>query len=174
MLLRAGRLKEAVPYLRQAVEGERSRWQRARGYYLLGQVCQLTQQPAAAYQAYSKVIRLNRLISWLLSARIAQSEVVPPKEADKGGATAAKLARDGKNKDYQERIYYGLGNVYLARQDTAKSVKAYQTGVEKSTGGGVEKGVLQLSLGNIFWAAGTLCRGGPGLYRCHSPFGPGT
>lgn len=152
MLLRAGRLKEAVPYLRQAVEGERSRWQRARGYYLLGQVCQLTQQPAAAYQAYSKAIRLNPPYQLSLSARIAQSEVVPPKEADKAAQRLLKLARDGKNKDYQERIYYGLGNVYLARQDTAKAVKAYQTGVEKSTGGGVEKGVLQLSLGNIFWA----------------------
>lgn len=151
MLLQAGRLEEAVPYLRQAVEGERNRWQRARGYYLLGQVCQLTRQPAAAYQAYSKVIRLNPPYQLSLSARIAQSEVMPPKAAGKAAQRLLKLAREGKNKEYQERIYYGLGNVYLARQDTAEAVKAYLTGVEKSTGGGVEKGVLQLSLGNIFW-----------------------
>ena len=44
-----------------------------------------------------------------------------------------------------------MGNIYLATNDTARAIGAYETGREKSQRNGVEKGVLLLRLGAIYW-----------------------
>ena len=44
-----------------------------------------------------------------------------------------------------------MGNVYLAGKDTAQALSTYHKGIEKSTRNGVEKGILQLTLGNLYW-----------------------
>lgn len=62
-----------------------------------------------------------------------------------------RLSKDEKNKEYLDQIYYALGNVYLAEKDTVQALAAYHKGIEKSTRNGVEKGVLQLTLGNLYW-----------------------
>ena len=62
-----------------------------------------------------------------------------------------RLSKDEKNEEYLDQIYYALGNVYLAGKDTAQALSAYHKGIEKSTRNGVEKGILQLTLGNLYW-----------------------
>jgi tetratricopeptide (TPR) repeat protein len=45
-----------------------------------------------------------------------------------------------------------MGNIYLAEKDTTKAIEAYEKGNEKATRSGIEKGVLLLHLGDLYWA----------------------
>lgn len=151
LLLKQGKLKEALPYLEQAVRREGGGLQRARHYFLLGQVYQQTGNPTAAYKAYGKVIRQNPPYEMEFNARIKQTEVA---SSDGSGRTVKRLkamARSPKNKDYLDQVYYAIGNIHLAKRDTAEAIKNYETGAKESTRGGVEKGILLLRLGDLYW-----------------------
>ena len=61
------------------------------------------------------------------------------------------MARSDNNKDYLDQLYYAIGNIFLAQRDTLNAISAYEKGNVKSTRNGIEKGVLLLKLGNIYW-----------------------
>lgn len=62
-----------------------------------------------------------------------------------------RMAASDKNKEYLDQVYYAIGNIYLAQNDTAKAISAYERGAAKATRSGIEKGVLLLKLGDIYW-----------------------
>lgn len=150
-LLRQGRFSEALPHLESAVKKEKRGPQRARHYYLLGQVYQHIGNPEMAYHAFSKVIKANPPYEMEFNARIKQTEVAPEKESERTIKRLKSMARSPKNKDFLDQVYYAIGNMYMAKKDTLTAIKNYEEGAEKSTRGGVEKGVLLLRLGNLYW-----------------------
>ena len=87
------------------------------------------------------------------NARILQTEVAAANKANskKMIGKLRRMARNESNKDYLDQVYYAMGNIYLAINDTALAIGAYETGREKSQRNGVEKGVLLLRLGAIYW-----------------------
>ena len=150
-LLRQERFKEALPYLEKVVRKEKRGLQRARHYYLLGQAYQLTGNREGAYKAYSKVVKSSPPYEMEFNARIKQTEVAPQGEGERTVKRLKAMARSPKNKDFLDQVYYAIGNVYMARLDTAEAIKNYEEGAEKSTRNGVEKGILLLRLGNLYW-----------------------
>jgi tetratricopeptide (TPR) repeat protein len=62
-----------------------------------------------------------------------------------------RMARNDNNAEYLDQVYYAIGNIYLAQGDTLEAINAYETGNKKATRSGIEKGVLLLTLGNIYW-----------------------
>lgn len=159
-LLGSQRYREAVPHLLTTIKNEKNKRQKSREYFLLGQVYQLLQDPAKAYQAYGKVIKLSPPYEMELNARIRQTECYSygelsnPVQVKKATDKLHRMLRSDKNKDYLDQIYYALGNIYLSAKDTVQAIKEYHLGVEKSTRGGIEKGILQLTLGNLCWQMG--------------------
>lgn len=151
-LLRQKRFKEAIPYLITTIKNEKRKKQKAREYYLLGQIYKETGDNVQAYRAYGKAIKQNPPYELELNARIKQTEVIPPGKADKTIKQLRRMARNNKNTEYQDQIYYAIGNIYMTRQDTANAIKQYHEGAEKSTRSGIEKGIILLKLGDIYWA----------------------
>lgn len=150
-LLRQKRFKEAVPFLITTIKNEKRKKQKAREYYLLGQVYQEIGDHPKAFRAYGKVIKQNPPYELELNARIKQTEVVQTKSMEKVVKKLLRMARNKNNAEYLDQVYYAIGNIYLTKGDTVNAIKQYQTGVEKSTRGGVEKGILLLTLGDIYW-----------------------
>ena len=62
-----------------------------------------------------------------------------------------RMASNDNNKEYLDQVYYAMGNIHLMQKDTLKAIAAYEKGNEKATRSGVEKGVLLLTLGNLYW-----------------------
>ncbi len=151
-LLRQKRFKEAIPYLLTTIKNEKHKKQKAREYYLLGQIYKETGDNVQAYRAYGKAIKQNPPYELELNARIKQTEVIPPGKAEKTIKQLRRMARNNKNIEYQDQIYYAIGNIYLTQQDTANAIKQYHEGAEKSTRNGIEKGIILLKLGDIYWA----------------------
>lgn len=152
LLLRQGRLEEALPYLEQTARKEKRKLQRARLYFLLGQVHGTLGHRQQAYRALKKCIRQNPPYELAFNARIMQTEAMADgAEAKKMAARLRRMARSENNKNYLDQIYYALGNIYLAQRDTAQAVRAYERGRTGSTRAGIEKGVLLLRLGELYW-----------------------
>lgn len=63
-----------------------------------------------------------------------------------------RMARNDNNKEYLDQVYYAIGNIYMNQKDTVQAIAAYEKGNAKSTRNGIEKGVLLLTLGDIYWA----------------------
>lgn len=151
-LLEHERFEEALPHLEKAVKRSgRTKKQKARDYYLLGQIYSLNGQKANAYHSFQKAIRQNPPYQLEFNARIQETEVVGGKTAPKLIKSLKHMAKDPNNKDYLDQVYYAIGNVHLAQQDTIAAIHQYEKGAELSTRNGIEKGVLLLHLGNLYW-----------------------
>jgi tetratricopeptide (TPR) repeat protein len=74
--LKSGEFEKAVPYLRKTIRHEHHRIQKAREWFLMGQVQSTMGNREEAYKAYQKVIRQNPPYELEFNARIAQTEVM--------------------------------------------------------------------------------------------------
>lgn len=143
--------EKAIPYLREVIKKERRKKQKARELFLLGQLYEEVQQRQEAYKAYKKVIRQNPPYELEFNARIAMTEVLAVGQAKKMISKLKSMARNDNNAEYLDQVYYAIGNIYLAQKDTLNAIAAYEKGNKKSTRNGIEKGVLLLRLGDIYW-----------------------
>lgn len=154
LLLHQQRFEEALPYLSRAARRAEGKLQKARLQFLLGQVNQQLEHWREAYKAYGKCISMSPPFELAFNARIRQTEAM----AGQGGQSRQmlsklrRMARSDNNKDYLDQVYYAMGNIHLTAGDTAQAVSAYEKGRAKSTRNGVEKGVLLLRLGEVYWA----------------------
>ena len=149
--IRSGRYEEAIPYLRKVIKHEKRRKQRAREWYLMGQLQALLGNREEAYKAFKRVIRHNPPYELEFNARISQTEVMPATDSKRKISRLKRMARSDNNKDLLDQVYYAIGNVYLTQHDTLHAIEAYEEGNKKSTRNGIEKGVLLLNLGNLYW-----------------------
>ena len=149
--LRNGELERAVPYLRKVISHERRRTQKAREWFLMGQIQTQLGNREEAYKAYRHVIRQSPPYELEFNARIAQTEVMASSNSRGMIGRLKRMARNDNNKDYLDQVYYAMGNIYLLQKDTANAIGAYEKGAEKATRSGIEKGVLLLRLGGLYW-----------------------
>ena len=155
LLLRQQRYAEALPLLQQAAKKEKRKQQKARLYFLLGQVNLHLDKKREAAEALRKCIKQSPPYELSFNARILQTEAfTSPDEARSMVKRLRRMARDGSNKDYLDQVYYAMGNIHLTLGDTAQAIGSYETGRAKSTRGGAEKGMLLLRLGELYWERG--------------------
>lgn len=149
--IRSGEYAKAIPYLRKVIRHEMRRKQKAREWYLMGQLQAAVGNKNEAYKAFRHVVALNPPYELEFNARIAMTEVLAARSAKKMIGRLKRMAASDNNKEYLDQVYYAMGNIYLAQKDTVKAIEAYEKGNTKATRSGIEKGVLLLKLGDIYW-----------------------
>ncbi len=149
--IHTGDYDKAIPYLKKVIKHEMRKKQKAREYFLLGQLEEALGHGDYAYKAYQKVIGQNPPYELEFNARIAQTEVMAGRQSRKMIQKLRRMALSDKNKGYLDQVYYAIGNIYLAQHDTLQAIANYEKGNTKSTRSGVEKGVLLLKLGDLYW-----------------------
>jgi len=142
---------EAIPHVQTAMKKADGTLQKARMHFLLGQLYAKTGNRQMAYKEFKKVCRLNPPYELDFNARIQQTEVMSQGQSKQMIRKLQSMARNPKNKDYLDQVYYAIGNIHLANGDTTHAIWAYKDGVEKSTRNGIEKGVVWLHLGQLYW-----------------------
>lgn len=149
--IHTGNTEQAIPYLRKVISHEMRRKQKAREWYLMGQLQASIGNKKEAHKAFRHVIRQNPPYELAFNARIAMTEVMAKDNAGKMISRLKRMAASDNNKEYQDQIYYAIGNIHLSRKDTLQAITAYEKGNQKSTRNGIEKGVLLLHLGDLYW-----------------------
>lgn len=152
--MRSGRDTEAIPFLklaRQAAKGP----QRTRLTFLLGQLYEQTGQRDSAYMAFKKVGSTSSAsYRTRFNARIKQSEVFGGDDIAKEVKDLKSMARQSRNKEYLDQLYYAIGNLYLSRSDTTQAIDNYKLAVARSTRAGIDKAVAQMALGKLYFRQG--------------------
>lgn len=149
--IHTGDYAKAIPYLRKVIKHEMRSKQRAREWYLMGQLHSALGNKDEAMKAYKRVIRQNPPYEVEFNARIAMTEVMSGSQSKKMIKRLRRMASSDKNKDYLDQVYYAIGNIYLTQNDTLNAIIAYEKGNSGSTRNGIEKGVLLLKLGGLYW-----------------------
>ena len=149
--IHTGDYAKSIPYLRKVIKHEMRSKQRAREWYLMGQLHSALGNKAEAMKAYKRVIRQNPPYEVEFNARIAMTEVMSGSQSKKMIKRLRRMASSDKNKDYLDQVYYAIGNIYLTQKDTLNAIIAYEKGNSGSTRNGIEKGVLLLKLGGLYW-----------------------
>ena len=149
--IHTGEYEKAIPYLKKVIKHEMRRKQKAREYFLLGQLEAELGHRDLAYKAYKKVLKQNPPYELDFNAHIAMTEVMASGRTKQTISKLKRMAANDNNKDYLDQVYYAMGNVYLLDKDTLNAISAYEKGNTKSTRSGIEKGVLLLKLGDLYW-----------------------
>lgn len=145
---------EAIPFLLEARKGA-SGAQKTRLNFLLGQLYQRVGDKAAAYKAFADAGSASSAsYRTKFNARIKQSEVYDGADIEKEVKALRRMTRYDRNKDYLDQVYYAIGNIYLARGDTARAIENYELANEKSTRNGIDKALNQLRLGELYFLRG--------------------
>lgn len=150
-LIKANRGKDAVTYLSQAVNAGGG-VQKTRMRFLLGQLQEQNGMKAEAYQTFKKVADAsNASYRTKFNARIKQSEVYMGTNIEPEVKSLERMARQDRNKDYLDQVYYAIGNLYLSRGDTLKAIDNYVLANEKSTRNGIDKAINSITLGGLYF-----------------------
>lgn len=150
IMLKAKQYKEAIPFIKLALPEESKKMYRPRFQFVLGQIYQMQGDRKQAQNAFEKVIKMHPSNEMDFNARLHLAELKDsPKEAVK---LLLKMAKLDKNKDALDLIYGTVGNVYMARKDTAEALKYYTKAIESSTQNGLEKANVLVIAGDIYYA----------------------
>ncbi|MDD3480266.1 MAG: tetratricopeptide repeat protein [Paludibacteraceae bacterium] len=150
LLMKQGRYKETIPFLKIALDKEKNRYQRTRFNYILGQLLLLQNDRKTAANYFKAVLKLTPSYTMEFNARmqVLQAETTNSSKAIK---SLEKMAKSPNNKDYLDQIYYTIGNIQLFAGRESKAITAYQTAIKQSTRNGIEKAVVLLKLGDLFY-----------------------
>ena len=143
--------EEAIPHLKNAIKTTRGKLPRARLNFLLAQLYHEIGRDTLAYKALSKVIRASPPYEVAFNARIMQTEVMDKSKFRQMIARLKRMARSDKNKDYLDKVYYAMGNIYLRNEDTTHCIYAWEKGLEESKKSGPDKATLLLHLSQLYW-----------------------
>lgn len=160
-LIKERRFEEAIPYLQSAIKGEKKKLQRTRMKYLLGQIYTDLGQNQLAYNMFSQVTKASPPYELEFAARIRQTEVFAGSNYQKMVKMLERMAKKEKNKDYLDQVFYAIGNIYINRQDTTNAIVNYEKAVEKSTQNGMDKAIVQIRLGDIYFQMGDYVKAQP-------------
>ena len=149
ILMKTDRYKEAIPFVKIALPNEARKGYRPRFQYVLGQLYQLQNDRTSARNAYEKVLKLQPDSEMDFNTRLQLAAL-----ADNMASAVTlltKMAKQSKNKDRLDQIYGALGDVYLAKKDTAKALECYNKGIESSTKNGLNKAAVLITAGDIYY-----------------------
>ncbi len=159
--IKSKKYNEAAPFLSAAAKSAKGA-QKVRLHFLLGQIYTDLGKNELAYEAFKKAgSSTGTTYRTKFNARIKQSAVYTGKNIESEVRSLKRMTRFDRNKEYLDQIYYAIGNLYLSRKDTVQAINNYVLAVEKSTRGGVEKGIAQLALGELYFKQGRYAEAQP-------------
>ncbi|BDD08413.1 hypothetical protein FUAX_08450 [Fulvitalea axinellae] len=149
-----GEDKKVVEYLAEVAPQLTRREERARTFFILGQHFQKLGKGPEAYESYRRCLRSNPSYELDFHARLNMAQVTTLGDAGslkKARKYFNKLLRDKKNEDFQDKIFYEIGQ-FEARQDNIDgAVDAYRKSISKSKGNVRQKAYSYLRLGEIHY-----------------------
>ncbi len=143
----------AIPYLELAKKQIRKKRFRVRVVFILAQLYERTGKLKKASEYYDKVIKMNPPYEMTFNAKINRALAY-----EKGFGSVKeienqlhKMLRDDKNIDYQDQIYYALGNLAFKEGNIPKAIEQYSKSVEINTGNTSQKTRSYLTLANLYY-----------------------
>lgn len=143
----------AIPWLEKAIDKTRKKHYRIRYTYLLAQIYQANQNPSKAVENYQKLVRMNPPYEMTFNSKInmARSFEAGSSDGDEIKELLRKMLKDDKNIDFQDQIYFALGEIAFKENNLEEAIAMYKESALRSTSNYNQKGLSYLALGDIYY-----------------------
>ena len=147
------RYEDASIPLKQALELMKGNSPKNRYTYILARIYEETGNSVNAENTYREVLKLSPPYELEFNARINQAGVfdVESGDADEIEKELKRLLKDIKNKEYQDQIYYALGNLSMREGDVEQAIEYIQLSASVSSTNMNQKGLSYLMLAEHFF-----------------------
>ena len=150
---RLGNEAEMAGALQEINKVVRNRDQRARINFILGQLAQKKGENQKAITYYNLALKGNPPYALVFHARLNKMALADYREDEivKAYKRFRKMLKDGKNLEYQDKIFYTIGQMEQRRNNLKDAISNYllATGVEKPNQS--QQGLSFLRLGEIYF-----------------------
>lgn len=130
-----------------------SKVEKIRYTYILAQLYEASGMNNQALEKYKGVTRLNPSYEMAFNARVSMAEVYESGEVDSEDLKKLlrKMLKDSKNLEYQDQIYFALGNIAMEEGNREEAIEYYQLSVSSSIRNQYQKGYSSLTLAEIYY-----------------------
>jgi tetratricopeptide (TPR) repeat protein len=144
---------QASQYLEKALGVERHKKIRIRQLYILAQLYEKTGDLQRASDYYARVIQMNPVYDMAFNAHINRALAYEQGfgKAEDIESELNKMLRDDKNTEYQDQIYYALGNLSSKEGSHEKALEYYHKSLEVNTGNDQQRTRSYLTLANFYY-----------------------
>lgn len=154
MFIRQKRYGEAIGPLTSALDfisGKRAKY---RLTYLLAQLHELTGDSEKSIALYRSVLKMNPPYDVAFNARINIAGVFDISSGDPDDIKneLLKMLRDSKNNEYQDQIYYALGNLMKKEGNVSEALGYYARSASLSSTNQNQKGKSYLALAGHYYS----------------------
>jgi tetratricopeptide (TPR) repeat protein len=153
MFLAQAKYKDAVPFLELAVKEHGKKHGKARYAFILAQTYQKMGDGAKAYEFFQQVRRYRPTYEMDFNARLSMNLFAY--KAGRGTAKDAiaaleKMAKDRKNKEYLDQIFYAMAQIDLDQKDEPMAIQHLRQSLDNSTGASAQKVESYYTLAKLF------------------------
>lgn len=151
--LKQDQLEQAAISLESALDAGPGKDRKIRYTYILAQLYERTGDYSRASEYYSRVISMNPPYEMVFNASISQAGVVQTGtgESSRMISSLGKMLRDDKNRDYQDQIYFALGNIYLRINDEDNALRHFEMSAAARGLNPSQKTVTYLAIADIYY-----------------------
>lgn len=143
-----------IKYLNAASEIMPSGPERVKVHFILGQLFQKAGFDSFAYRNFESVIRNNPSYNYSFHARLHMAQVTELSD----GADIKKirkyfeqLLKDGKNKEFKDKIYYEMAEFELKQNNLQTALQYYKSSAKESVNNQRQKSFAYHKLGLIYF-----------------------
>ncbi len=150
----SGDLNNMVKNLVLAVPLATDHDERAKIYFIIGQVYQQLKFDALAYENYRSCLENNPPYELSFYAKLNMASVTQLSNNDDLKTVRRyfrKLLKDEKNIEFRDKIYYELANFELKQGNYEEAIQSYNSSVKASTANPRQKGYSYLKLAEVYY-----------------------
>lgn len=153
VLIRTNQYESAIPFLVKGIENTKDKDRKVRYQYILAQLHQFSKELKKAYDAYGVVVDMNPDYEMTFNARINRASIFNATAQDSRQLQKElyKMLKDDKNIDFQDQIYYALGNIAYNEERDNDAIEFFLLSANKSTVNTNQKSLSYLSAADIYF-----------------------
>jgi tetratricopeptide (TPR) repeat protein len=148
---------KAVQPLERAIELTVNKKEKARFYFILGQIQEKLLRDAEALAAYEKVLNYKSIpYDMEFSARMNVALFAYTKgqgSAESAIKSLQKMAKESKNEDYLDQIYFALAQIALKNNDRNLAIENLQKSLRFSKKNPAQKGESYLLMAQLYFSS---------------------
>lgn len=143
---------EAIKFLNIAIKKTFLKRKKARNQYIVAQLYKELGRDAEASKAFEAVTHMNPGYKMAFNAKINSAGIFSGEgDTDKLIKQLNKMLRDKKNVDFQDQIYYALGNIYLKEGNHDEAIESYRLSVLSSYQNQFQRALSAITLADIYF-----------------------
>ncbi|HAF29841.1 MAG TPA: hypothetical protein DCG75_12425 [Bacteroidales bacterium] len=150
--LKQQKFTEAAPYVSEALNLVKKKKEKVRLTFIYAQLQEELKNTKEASDLYEAVIKMNPSYEMAFNAKIKRSTLFTGgKSAKSIKAELLNMLKDDKNIEYQDQIYFALGELEMKTNNTTQAIEYYQKSANASINNTNQKALTYLALANIFF-----------------------